>query len=184
MSTETIANVDAVTPPAPIVHSQDIYELVGGVWVIPDHRIPLVPNIGIVEGKDTVLVIDTGMGPDNGDRVLKAAQKIAKGRPLITTLTHFHPEHGYGCQVFRNHSTIVYNRAQRDDLVNKGSAYLDMFRGFGPGVKDALEGTELVMPHIVYDGETARDRSGRPQGRVAHLGQGPFQRRSGRLSAG
>ena len=44
MSTETIANVDAVTPPAPIVHSQDIYDLVPGVWIIPDHRIPLVPN--------------------------------------------------------------------------------------------------------------------------------------------
>ncbi len=162
MSSETISNVAAVTPPLPIVHAEDVYEYAKGVWIIPDHRIPLVPNIGIVEGDDTVLVVDTGMGPENGDRVLKAAQRIAKGRPLIVTLTHFHPEHGYGCQVFRKHATIFYNRAQRDDLVNKGMAYLDMFRGFGPGVKDALEGTELVMPHIIYDGETAEiDLGGR-----------------------
>ena len=41
-------------------------------------------------------MVDTGMGPVNGERVLEAARKLADGRPLILTLTHFHPEHGFG----------------------------------------------------------------------------------------
>jgi glyoxylase-like metal-dependent hydrolase (beta-lactamase superfamily II) len=37
-------------------------------------------------------------------------------------------------------------------LAAKGEGYLGMFRGFGPGVAAALEGTEIVMPDEVYDG--------------------------------
>jgi glyoxylase-like metal-dependent hydrolase (beta-lactamase superfamily II) len=130
--------------------------------VIPDHRVPLVPNIGIVVGDDAVLVVDTGMGPANGRRVLEAARGLAGGRRLILTLTHFHPEHGFGAQAFKGAATIVYNRAQRDELAQKGAAYVGMFSGFGPAVKAALDGTDLVMPEIVYDGPGAEiDLGGR-----------------------
>ena len=138
--------------PAPTVQPGDIREIADQVWVIPDRRVPLVPNIGIVAGRDAVLVVDTGLGPANGAAVLRAAQRIAGGRRLLLTLTHFHPEHGFGAQAFRDAATIVYNRAQRDDLLTKGAAYLAMFRGFGPAIDAALAGTELVGPHIAYDG--------------------------------
>ena len=92
------------------------------------------------------------MGPENGRKVLEGAKRLAGGRQLILTLTHFHPEHGFGAQAFKGEATILYNAAQRDELAAKGAAYLGMFRGFGPGVAAALEGTELVMPDEVYDG--------------------------------
>ncbi|MEM8665016.1 MAG: MBL fold metallo-hydrolase, partial [Pseudomonadota bacterium] len=81
-------------PPAPTVDPSGITEIADGVFVIPDKRVPLVPNIGIVLGSDTALVIDCGMGPANGERVLEAARKVAGSRRLVLTLTHFHPEHG------------------------------------------------------------------------------------------
>ncbi len=137
---------------APVVRPEGLREIAEGVWVIPDQRVPLVPNIGIVAGHDAVLVVDTGMGPANGARVLEAARRIADGRRLLLTLTHFHPEHGFGAQAFRDQAVILYNRAQRDDLAAKGAPYLAMFRGFGPAVAAALEGTELVAPHVAYDG--------------------------------
>jgi glyoxylase-like metal-dependent hydrolase (beta-lactamase superfamily II) len=149
-------------PPLPDVDPSAIREIARDIHVISDRRVPLVPNIGIVGGSDAVLVIDTGMGPANGRRVLGAAKQIAGPRRLILTLTHFHPEHGFGAQVFKGATRITYNRAQRDELQAKGEGYLGMFRTFGPGVAAALEGTRIVMPDDVYDGSSAEiDLGGR-----------------------
>jgi glyoxylase-like metal-dependent hydrolase (beta-lactamase superfamily II) len=143
----------ASTPP--IVDPNALTEVAKGVYVIGDRRIPLVPNIGVILGAEAVLVVDTGMGPANGRTVLDVAQRLAAGRRLILTLTHFHPEHGFGAQAFKGHAHIFYNAAQRDELAAKGEAYLGMFRTFGPDVAAALEGVELVMPDEVYDGSSA-----------------------------
>ena len=91
----------SAAPPAPVVDPNAIKEIATGVFVICDHRVPLVPNIGIILGSHTALVVDTGMGPANGKKVLEAAKRIAGQRPLVLTLTHFHPEHGFGAQVFQ-----------------------------------------------------------------------------------
>jgi glyoxylase-like metal-dependent hydrolase (beta-lactamase superfamily II) len=152
---------DAPTPPAPTVVEDGITEIERDVWVIPDRRVPLVPNVGVIVGEEAVLVVDTAMGPANGSRVLAAAREKAQGRRLLLTITHFHPEHGFGAQVFREEATIVYNRAQRDELQDKGAGYVELFRTFGPAVAAALEGVELVDPHEVYDGETELDLGGR-----------------------
>jgi glyoxylase-like metal-dependent hydrolase (beta-lactamase superfamily II) len=143
----------APAAPAPDVDETQIRELAAGVWVIPDRRVPLVPNVGIVVGDDRALVVDVGMGPRNGERVLRAATEKAGGRPLVVTTTHFHPEHAFGLQVFHDDSLIVYNRSQLDELHDKGTAYLEMFKTFGPFVAEALEGVELVEPHEAYDGD-------------------------------
>jgi glyoxylase-like metal-dependent hydrolase (beta-lactamase superfamily II) len=142
-------------PPAPIVDPSAIEKIAADVFVIGDRRVPLVPNIGIILGRDAALVVDTGMGPANGQKVLAAAKRVAGSRPLILTLTHFHPEHGFGAQAFKGMAKIHYNVAQRDELRAKGEVYLGMFKTFGPGVAAALEGTLLVEPDEVYDGASA-----------------------------
>jgi glyoxylase-like metal-dependent hydrolase (beta-lactamase superfamily II) len=152
---------DAPAAPAPTVVPEGIAEIAPGVWVIPDRRVPLVPNVGIVVGEDAVLVVDTAIGPANGARVLAAAKEKADGKRLLVTVTHFHPEHGFGAQVFRDEATIVYNRDQRDELHDKGAGYVELFRTFGPAVAEALEGVELVDPHDVYDVESELDLGGR-----------------------
>src|SRR5262245_31230418 len=95
-------------PPPPTVDASAPREIASDVFAIPDRRVPLVPNIGIIGGTDAVLVVDTGMGPANGARVLAAARRIAGGRKLILTLTHFHPEHGFGAQAFKGQARTTY----------------------------------------------------------------------------
>lgn len=149
-------------PRSPKIDPAAVTEIAPGIHVIGDRRVPLVPNIGIVLGGEAALVVDTGMGPDNGEKVLSVARRLAGDRRLILTLTHFHPEHGFGAQAFKDKATILYNKAQRDELAAKGEAYLGMFRTFGPGVAEALEGTKLVMPDEVYEGtSTTIDLGGR-----------------------
>ncbi len=151
------AEAQVTDPRPPTVDTSDPKEVADGVWVVRDHRIWLVPNVGIIVGKDAALVIDCGLGPANGERVLELARKIAgPKRRLFLTVTHFHPEHGYGAQAFRPEATIVYNRAQRDELQEKGIRYVDLFRRTqSKAAAEALEGTKLVMPHFVYDGPSA-----------------------------
>ena len=143
------------TPPPPNVDASALSEVAKGVFVIGDRRVPLVPNIGIVLGEDSALVIDTGMGPANGAKVLEVAKDLAGSRALILTLTHFHPEHGFGAQAFKGAAKIIYNEAQRDELTRKGEGFLGMFRTFGPAVAAALEGTTIVEPDEVYSGPSA-----------------------------
>jgi glyoxylase-like metal-dependent hydrolase (beta-lactamase superfamily II) len=156
----------AAQPPAPDVVPSGLTEIAEGIWVIPDRRVPLVPNVGILVGEERALVVDVGMGPVNGGRVLEAARQVAGDRPLVVTTTHFHPEHAFGLQVFGGEATSIANRAQVEELRAKGPGYLEMFRTFGPGVANALEGVELVEPDEVYDGESSELDLG---GRVVQL---------------
>ena len=83
----TMSDAAASLPPAPIVDPSAIKEIAAGVYVIGDRRVPLVPNIGIILGRDAALVVDTGMGPENGEKVLATAKRLAGSRRLILTLS-------------------------------------------------------------------------------------------------
>jgi glyoxylase-like metal-dependent hydrolase (beta-lactamase superfamily II) len=145
----------------PLVQPEFAREIAPGVIVLPDQHIDLVPNIGIVIGTDAVLVVDCGLGRENGKRVLHKAMEMAGEKPLLLTSTHFHPEHAFGAGAFKDHATIITNTTQADELREKGAFYLNIFRGFGPDAHKALEGVELVMPDETYQGEKTIDLGGR-----------------------
>ncbi|MFD9380954.1 MBL fold metallo-hydrolase [Streptomyces sp. NPDC059999] len=151
---------DVLHSPPPVISGSPV-EVSEGVFIIPDRRVELVPNIGIVLGEKAALVIDTGIGPRNGALVLEQARRLAGDRRLYLTLTHFHPEHGFGAQAFKGAATIVYNSGQRAELRRKGAGYLGMFKGLSPAVAAELEGVELVDPDLVYEGEAEIDLGGR-----------------------
>ncbi|HUP33633.1 MAG TPA: MBL fold metallo-hydrolase [Gaiellaceae bacterium] len=136
-------------------------EIAPGVHVIPDRRINLVPNVGIILGDDAALVVDTGMGPANGRLALDTARRLAGERRLFLTLTHFHPEHGFGAQSFVDEATIVYNRTQAEELARSGREFIEMFSEFGPEVAELLADVEIVQPHETYDGTTEVDLGNR-----------------------
>ncbi len=136
-------------------------EIAPDLVVVPNRHLDLVPNIGVIAGTDSVLVVETGMGPRNAEKVLKFAVGHARGRRLYLTTTHFHPEHTFGAQAFAGHATYLANWAQADDLAEKGAGYLEMFRGLGEWVARQLEGVELIAPDVVYDGSYDLDLGGR-----------------------
>jgi glyoxylase-like metal-dependent hydrolase (beta-lactamase superfamily II) len=146
--------------PPPVITANPV-EVADGVFVIPDGRVPLVPNVGIVLGTRAALVVDTGMGVRSAECVLDHAKRLAGDRRLLLTITHFHPEHGYGAHVFADEATIVYNRSQRDELRRKGAPYVELFKTFGPAVAQELEGVQFVDPHVAYDGSVEIDLGGR-----------------------
>jgi glyoxylase-like metal-dependent hydrolase (beta-lactamase superfamily II) len=145
--------------PPPVVQGEPV-ELADGIFVIPDRRVDLVPNIGIVVGTQAALVIDSGLGPRNGAYVLEQAKRLAGDRQLYLTITHFHPEHGFGAEAFKGSATIVYNRAQRDELGRKGAGYIELFKGLIADLGPTLDEVTFVDPDVTYDGQAEIDLGG------------------------
>jgi glyoxylase-like metal-dependent hydrolase (beta-lactamase superfamily II) len=159
----------------PIVDLTDVQELARDVVVIPNRNVDLVPNIGLIGGAHSVLVVDTGLGPRNAEQVLRFAATYASGRRLYLTTTHFHPEHAFGAQVFAGQATYLLNTAQADDLTTKGEGYLGMFRQLGEPVARELDGVRIPVPDQTYDGTYELDLGGRsvqlrPTGRAHSKG--------------
>jgi len=146
---------------APMIQDVAAREIAPGVHVVPDERIDLVPNVGMIVGGEAALVVDTGMGAANGRRVLERTRELAGDRPLLLTLTHFHPEHGFGAQAFRGEATLLYNESQREELAEKFESFVDMFSGFGPAVAELLADVELVLPRITYGDGAMIDLGGK-----------------------
>lgn len=147
--------------PDPVVRTDGAQELARDLVVVPNRNVPPVPNIGIIGGTDAVLVVDTGLGPENASSVLAFARDYAKGRRLYVTTTHFHPEHALGTHVFAGEATYLVNQAQAADLAHKGAGYLTMFRGLGDSVARRLEGAEVPTPDVVYGQSHELDLGGR-----------------------
>ncbi|MFJ7209919.1 MBL fold metallo-hydrolase [Streptomyces sp. NPDC098789] len=147
--------------PAPVVELTDLHEPARDIVIIGDRNVPLVPNIGVIGGSHSVLVVDTGMGPRNAQRTLDFAREYARGRRLYLTTTHFHPEHAFGANVFATEATYLINRAQADDLTQRAPGYLPMFRAMGPAVARELDNVTFTEPDIVYDSAYHLDLGGR-----------------------
>ena len=145
----------------PVVDTSSVEEVANDLIVVPNRDVDLVPNIGLIGGDDALLVVETGLGPVNGARVLKLARARAHGRRLYLTTTHFHPEHAFGAQAFAGEATWLVNRAQAQDLAVKGAGYLEMFSGLGEGIAVELADVELPEPDVVYDGSYDLDLGGR-----------------------
>jgi glyoxylase-like metal-dependent hydrolase (beta-lactamase superfamily II) len=177
---DVVTEEDAVsepvfTGPDPVVEIADVRELGHDLVVVPDRGVDLVPNIGVIGGTHSILVVETGLGPRNAEKVLAFAAEYAKGRRIYLTTTHFHPEHAFGAHTFAGEATYLVNRAQADDLAHKGEGYLAMFRQLGEQVARGLAGTELSTPDEVYDGTRELDLGGRvvqlrPTGRAHSKG--------------
>lgn len=148
-------------PEPGVVEITGVRELAPDLVVVPDRYALLVPNIGLIGGTHSVLVVETGLGPRNAEKVLEFAAGYAHGRRLYLTTTHFHPEHAFGASVFAGQATYLANRVQADELAAKGAATLEQFRGLGEWVARHLEGVELVVPDVVYDGSCDLDLGGR-----------------------
>jgi glyoxylase-like metal-dependent hydrolase (beta-lactamase superfamily II) len=153
-----------------------IIELGDDVHVIPDGGVALVPNVGIVLGDDSVLVIDTGMGPANAEIVLAEVRGMTRLPIRYLVTTHFHPEHNYGAQAFPDETILVYATAQHRDLQRKGEAYRTWFiEMFGDDVRELLQPVELREPDLTFEKRVELNLGGRRVelhyfGQPAHTG--------------
>jgi glyoxylase-like metal-dependent hydrolase (beta-lactamase superfamily II) len=160
------APVLAQAPPDPVVHEETLQKLTEHVWVIPDASVPLVPNVGIVVGTAATLVIDTGLGPRNGEAVMRAVEQVSpEDNALYIVTTHVHPEHDLGASAFPATARMIRSRDQEKDIAEFGLTLAEAFARRSPATADLLRGAQYRKADIVFDSGRDIDLGGV----VAHI---------------
>jgi len=127
------------------------------------------PNVGIVVGDRATLVVDTGLGPRNGEIATRAAKKLGKGPVLYVTTTHYHAEHTSGDGGFPPSTVIIRNAAQEEEINKYGADFLANFAR-RPEMKDLLAGAKIRPADIVFDRELNLDLGGGVSARLFWMG--------------
>jgi glyoxylase-like metal-dependent hydrolase (beta-lactamase superfamily II) len=148
------------TQPPPLVQANKTMRVSDHVYVIPDGRVNLVPNIGIIVGNRATLVVDAGMGPRNGQVVLRELAKVSKNADLYFTTTHFHPEHVTGAQAFPASTKVVRSEVQEQELEQKQPEFIRNFSKRTPEIKALLADVKPRAPDILFDREVKLDLGG------------------------
>src|SRR5262245_20295706 len=120
-------------PQAPPLVKEGVTEKVSDhVFVIPDGGVGMVPNVTIIVGNRTTLVVDTGLGARNAQTVLREVAKVSKNNELALATTHFHPEHDLGAHAFPGNTKMYRSRDQQADIDATGLETAKRFAGFSP----------------------------------------------------
>jgi glyoxylase-like metal-dependent hydrolase (beta-lactamase superfamily II) len=159
----------AMAQPAPVVKQGTTVKISEHVYVIPDEKVGMVPNVGIVVGTKATLVIDPGMGRPSGDHVMNEVKKVAKGKELYIVNTHFHPEHTTGEIAFPPKAKLIRADAQQQDVEEMGLKWVAVFAARSPVIAGVLEGSTFREPDITFKTEKTIDLGG-VRARIIRLG--------------
>src|SRR5579863_2762042 len=139
----------AQNAPPPYVSEGKTTKVSAHVWVIPDGRVNLVPNIGFIVGDKATLVVDSGMGDRNGQVVLRELQKVSRNADQYLTTTHFHPEHVTGFHVFPAGAKLIRPAVQQEELLAKGPGMIASFSRMSPAHTELLKGAVMRPADIL-----------------------------------
>ena len=152
----------------PIIQAGTTAQVSEHVWGIPDQYVPLVPNIGIVVGSTATLVVDTGLGPRNGEIVLQEVDRLSTNDTLYVVSTHYHPEHSLGVAGLGEEALLVIPRIQQEEMAN-GEGIKNAFARRSDVTADLLRDVEYPKADILFEDELTLDLGGLTA-RVFHLG--------------
>jgi glyoxylase-like metal-dependent hydrolase (beta-lactamase superfamily II) len=150
----------APAAPAPIVQPEGLRQLSPHIWAIPDNSVGGVSNIGFIVGANATLVIDTGLGPRNGEIVLTEARKLAPANALYLVTTHIHPEHDLGAQAFPASAKMIRSADEVKDIGDKGLSTAQLFSGRSPVMADLLKNAYFRQADITFDTSYSLDLGG------------------------
>jgi glyoxylase-like metal-dependent hydrolase (beta-lactamase superfamily II) len=118
------------------------------------------PNVAIVIGERSTLVVDTGLGPRNGATVARTAAKLSANQKLFLTTTHFHPEHAAGEGGFPPNTILIRDAVQQREMERHGMEMIEMFSSRSAQNKELLSDVKLRSPDIVFDTDVKIDLGG------------------------
>src|SRR5262245_6816536 len=144
--------------PLPLIRENATVKVSEHVYVIPDGNVGAVPNVGIVVGSRATLVIETGLGPRNGQTVLTEVGKVSKNANIYVVATHFHAEHILGESAFPPTAKIIRARAQQQDIEEFGVQ--PNFAARSPGMAELVKDAQFRRADEIFDSEKTLDLGG------------------------
>jgi len=146
-------------PSAPLIRENATVKLGDHVWAIPDFNVGLVPNVGLIVGSRATLVVDTGLGPKNGEAIVREMKKISANAEVYVVTTHYHPEHSLGVAAFKG-ARLLMTRMQQQDMTELGKPIQDAFAGRSAQNAELLNGVPYPAPDILFDRDYRIDLGG------------------------
>ncbi len=161
MSSTVLAQAPAHAPAPPVVKEGTTVKLSEHVYLIPDEKVGMVPNVGIIIGSKATLIVDPGMGLRSGQAVLREMAKVSKNTDVIIVTTHYHTEHTTGEAAFPAGTRIIRAAAQQKEVEELGMKHVARFRSVSPAVAEVLEGiTSFRAPTELFEREKTLDLGG------------------------
>jgi glyoxylase-like metal-dependent hydrolase (beta-lactamase superfamily II) len=151
----------AATPPPnpPLIRESATVKLTDHVWAIPDFNVGLVPNVGLIVGSRATLVVDTGLGPRNGEAIVREMKKLSGNTEVYVVTTHYHPEHSLGASAFKG-ARLLMTRMQQQDMTELGKQIQDTFAKRSALTAELLNGVAYPTPDVLFDREHRLDLGG------------------------
>jgi glyoxylase-like metal-dependent hydrolase (beta-lactamase superfamily II) len=161
LSLIAVANIAfAQAPPAASLIKENVtVKLTEHVWAIPDFNVGGVPNVGIIVGSRATMVVDTGLGPRNGEAIVREMNKVSKNTDVYVATTHYHPEHTLGVAAFKG-ARVVMPRIQEQDMRELGAGIRNTFAGRSALNGELLNGVEYPKVDMPFDREQRIDLGG------------------------
>ena len=155
----TLLSAQTSTPPSPVIRPELAKKISEKIYVIPDNFVRLVPNVGIIIGDEAVLVVDTGLGIENGKKVYDLVSELSEIKKIFVTISHYHPEHSLGVRGFPEDAKFIASRAQSLEM-NNGQHIKDQFARQSVINNQLINNTPYPKPNIVYDDHYTVDLGG------------------------
>jgi glyoxylase-like metal-dependent hydrolase (beta-lactamase superfamily II) len=146
-------------PAPPLVKENATVKLTDHVWAIPDFNVGLVPNVGIIVGSKATLVVDTGLGPRNGETIVREMKKVSGNADVYVVTTHYHPEHSLGAAAFKG-ANLLMTRVQQQEMTELGKQIQDTFASRSALNAELLNGVNYPTPDILFDRDYRLDLGG------------------------
>lgn len=119
-----------------------------------------IANLGFIEGRDSIAVIDAGSSRQQGQALFAAIRAISDKPISHLIVTHMHPDHAFGAEIFREAGARIVGHARLGDaLGSRGLVYLDnLTRLYGAG---PMIGTRIALPDVAVADRLEIDLGGR-----------------------
>lgn len=147
------------------------------VQVAPGNYVIRTPeyllNSGLIIGKNKALVVDTGAGPRQAQRIYAAVRQLTK-LPLAVVNTHFHYDHVFGNAYFAAQGVQDFyaHRNCAHDIAEHGALQRESIAATEPEMAAAEgEHTAIKIPTKLVDSETTVDL-GEVFVKIFYLGRG------------
>ena len=137
----------------PLSYSLVPKQLTEGVWMVAGVPETInaqnggaIANIGILSTSEGAIIIDSGPSKRYGVQLRELAKSLTGKDVARVYLTHFHPDHVFGCQAFSADS-IAATEGVIKGLTDLGEGFASaMYSAAG----DWMRGTEVVLPrHVI-----------------------------------
>lgn len=138
---------------APLTYTLVPQKLAEGVWMVAGVPEAItaqnggaIANIGILATSEGAVIIDSGPSKRYGLQLRALAQSLTGKDVVRVYLTHFHPDHVFGCQAF-DAGSIAATEGVIKGLAELGEGFASaMYASAG----DWMRGTEVVLPeHVI-----------------------------------